>query len=98
MMYAVIRAGGEALHFIAELNPYNLQTLRDYARGIARDRGPAELRISFDATDEIALRQLGERWLPRLAASGVSLFLEPLNGTAAAARPPSAEPYLLQAG
>ena len=51
MMYAVIRARGEALHFIAEMSPYNLQTLRDYVRAIARDRGSAELRISFDASD-----------------------------------------------
>ena len=95
-MYALIRARGEALHFIAELTPYNLQTLRDYVHAIARDRGAAELRISFDAADETALRRFGERWLPRLAAAGVSLHMERI--TAAPPMPPFDLPHQLQAG
>ena len=97
-MYALIRARGEALHFIAELTPYNLQTLRDYVRAIARDRGPAELRISFDAADETALQRFGERWLSRLAADGVSLHMERIPAATPEPARPVAAHHSLQAG
>ena len=76
MLYAVIRSRNEALHFIAELNPYNLETLRDYARGTSRECGSTDLKIAVPAADQKTLRRYTRGWRSRLNKAGVSVSIE----------------------
>ena len=39
MLHAVIRSGRDAMHFFAEVNGYNLQTLQQHVRQTSREDG-----------------------------------------------------------
>ena len=70
MLHAVIRSGREALHFFGEVNPYNLQTLRDHVRQSAREDRTIQIRVEVDPKDRLTFDHLAATWLPRVQDSG----------------------------
>jgi uncharacterized protein (DUF2267 family) len=76
MLHATIRSHGEALHFIAELDHYNLQTLRQHLQGALADRGSAELHVRIDADQRRDWEKRTQRWLSRLVQAGVPIHVE----------------------
>ncbi len=79
MLHAVIRSGRDALHFIAEVNGYNLQTLRQHVRQTSREDGPVHLRVEIDADDQAAFVHYANRWLRGLSQRGTAVEVEVLD-------------------
>ncbi len=78
MLHAVIRNDHDALHFVAEVNAYNLETLEVHARGMATLGGTVHLDIEVDAADRSYLARRGQRWMKRLSKlAGVSVNIAP---------------------
>jgi hypothetical protein len=73
MLHAVIRSGREALHFFGEVNPYNLQTLRDHVRQSVREHQPVQVRVEIDPRDRLAFDQLASKWLLSVQGSGAAV-------------------------
>jgi len=70
MMHAVIRTSNDCIHLIGHVDGYNIESLRDHVRGMAR-HGDVSLWIELAPGDDEALKRLAGRWLDRLARSGV---------------------------
>jgi len=77
MLHAVIRNREDALHFLAEVNAYNLKTLEQHAREMAKLCATV-VDIELDPADRDYLNGRGQRWIKRLAAlDGLSINLSP---------------------
>jgi hypothetical protein len=70
MLHAVIRSDRSALHFFGEVNGYNVQTLRQYARHSAADDGALQVHLRIAANDRPAFVKHTRRWLRGLARAG----------------------------
>jgi hypothetical protein len=93
MMHATVRSQRGALHFIGEVNPYNLEVLRQYLRDTSREEGGVSLRIAVDADDQQAFAEQARRWLAGLGRLGVAVELQKAgDGTAPKPSLPSAPP------
>jgi hypothetical protein len=84
MLHAHIRTPHDAFHFIAEVNPYNLQTLRQHLRQSLREEGPLHVSLQIDPTDQSAFARYTARWLPQIIAAG--------NAVEVNVAPPAVEP------
>lgn len=88
MLHARIGTQHDALHFIAEVNPYNLQTLRQHVRQSLRDDAQLKLSLAIDLADQPAFARYTARWLPQLIEAGTVVEMEvsppivPAGGTA----------------
>jgi hypothetical protein len=69
MMHAVIRNGNDALHLIGHVDAYNLESLRDHTKAMAR-AGGLSVVIDVSPSDEERLTQTAGRWLDRLSRAG----------------------------
>jgi hypothetical protein len=77
MLHAVIRNRDDAMHFLAEVNAYNLKTLEQHARAMARSCETV-VDIELDPADRDYLIRRGQRWMQRLAnLDGVSVNIAP---------------------
>lgn len=76
MFHAVVRSGNDALHFIAEIDGYNLQTLQQYVRGAVEESGTAELFVEVDSPEQAGWERQTRRWLSRLCRNGVQVHVE----------------------
>ena len=76
MLHARIRTPHDAFHFIAEVTPYNLQTLRQHVRQSLREDGQLTISMRIDPADEIAFALATSHWLPALIAAGARVELD----------------------
>jgi len=76
MLHAVIRSSRDAMHFFAEVNGYNLQTLRQHVRQTNREDGPVHLRVEIDPHDQAAFVHYSTRWLRALSQRGAAVEVE----------------------
>jgi hypothetical protein len=76
MFHARICTTHDAFHFIAEVNPYNLQTLRHHVRQSIREDGPLKISLQVDAPDQRAFVRYTARWLPGLIAAGTQVEMD----------------------
>jgi hypothetical protein len=76
-MYAVIRTDHDALHFIGKLDAYNVESLREHARAMRRDRDAVEAWISVDPAERRGLGSIADRWFAGFEADGVRVQLAP---------------------
>jgi hypothetical protein len=67
------------LNFIAEVNPYNLRTLRQHVRQSLRDEGQLRLSVELEPADQSAFARYTAGWLPQLIRAGtrVEVALSP---------------------
>lgn len=73
-MHAVVRGSHATVHFIGNVEPYDLETLGEHATAAAahrEGRRPVELEIRVMGGEEVALRQTAGRMLGRLEHDGV---------------------------
>jgi len=75
MLHARIRTGRDAFHFIAEVNAYNLQTLRQHVRQSLRESDDLALSMRIDRADQPAFERHTARWLPALIKAGTCVEL-----------------------
>lgn len=73
MMHARISTEHDAFHFFGEVNPYNLETLRQHVRQTMHDDGGIRLLVEIEPADQRAFNQRTARWLPRLVATGTDV-------------------------
>jgi len=76
MLHAHIRTPHDAFHFIAEVNPYNLQTLHQHVRQSLREEGQLQISVQIDSTDQSAFARYTARWLPQLIAAGTAVEVD----------------------
>jgi hypothetical protein len=76
-MYAVIRTDHDALHFIGKLDAYNVESLREHARAMRRDRSAVVAWISIDPAERRGLGSVADRWFAGFEADGVRVELAP---------------------
>lgn len=76
MFHARICTTHDAFHLIAEVNPYNLQTLRHHVSQSIREDGPLKISLQVDAPDQRAFVRYTARWLPGLIASGTQVEMD----------------------
>jgi hypothetical protein len=76
MLHARIRTPHDAFHFIAEVTPYNLQTLRQHVRQSLREDGQLTISMRIDPSDEIPFALATSNWLPALIAAGARVELD----------------------
>ena len=74
MMHAVIRNGHDSLHLIGHVDAYNLESLRDHTKAMARNGGLSVV-IEVSPADERRLAEQAGRWLDRLARDGVPVLV-----------------------
>jgi hypothetical protein len=75
MLHARIRTTHDAFHFIAEVNAYNLQTLRQHVRQSLREDGQLTISMRIDPSDQRAFERYTAPWLPALIESGTPVEL-----------------------
>ena len=81
MLHATIRCGGSTVHFIGDVNEYNLETLVDHARyGLAHGEA-VSMRVELDSVDHETFLARSQRWMRRLTKSGVQIDVA-VNGDA----------------
>jgi hypothetical protein len=76
MIHAQIRTAHDAMHFFAEVNPYNLQTLRQHVKQRLHDDGPLTISLQIDPSDERAFTRYTSSWLPALIEAGTAVELD----------------------
>lgn len=76
MLHARIRTPHDAFHFIAEVNPYNLQTLRQHMRQSLREDGQLRISVAIDPADQPAFARYTARWLPQLIEAGMVVEMD----------------------
>ena len=79
MLHAVIRSSRDAIHFFAEVNGYNLQTLQQHVRQSSRNDGPVHLRVEVDPHDRAAFMRYTARWLRALSRRGTAVQVKVLE-------------------
>lgn len=87
MFHAVVRSGRDALHFIAEIDGYNLATLQQHVRGAVQDSGTAELFVEVDSPEQGGWERHTRRWLSQLARNGVRVHVETVPATVSIPKP-----------
>ena len=70
MFHARICTSLDAFHLIAEVTPYNLQTLRQHVHQSIRENGPLTISLQIDPSDRRSFARHTAHWLPRLIATG----------------------------
>jgi hypothetical protein len=76
MLHARIRTADDAFHFIAEVNSYNLQTLRQHLRQSLREGAQVQLSLHVDAPDELEFARYTAGWLPELIEAGIVVDMD----------------------
>lgn len=76
MLHARISTQYDSFHFIAEVNPYNLQTLRQHVRQSLRDDAQLKVSVAIDVADQPAFARYTARWLPQLIEAGTVAEVE----------------------
>jgi hypothetical protein len=76
MFHARIRSPYDAFHFIGEVTPYNMQTLRQHVRQSLREHGRLTISLELDSRDEPAFAHYTARWLPQLFDAGTEVEVE----------------------
>jgi hypothetical protein len=76
MFHARICTAHDAFHIIAEVNPYNLQTLRHHLRQSMREGDHVKLSLQIDPSDRRNFDRFTARWLPGLIASGTEVEMD----------------------
>lgn len=76
MFHARICTPNDAFHFIAEVNSYNLQTLRYHLRQTMREDAHVKLSLQIDPSDERNFARYTARWLPGLIAAGTEVEMD----------------------
>jgi hypothetical protein len=87
MLRAIIRSGNDALHFIGDLNGYNLQTLQMHARGALRESGCVQVELELEECDATTWKHFERGWLARMDRAGVDVLVH-----AETCEPPAASP------
>lgn len=79
MFHVRISTEQGALNFIAEVNSYNLQTLRQHVKESLRDDRTLSLSVELEPSDQRAFTRYTAGWLPRLIKAGtrVDVALSP---------------------
>jgi hypothetical protein len=73
MLHATIRCGESTVHFIGDVDEYNLETLVDHARyGLAHGES-VSMRVEIDSGDHETFLARSQRWMRRLTRSGVHI-------------------------
>jgi hypothetical protein len=102
MLRAVVRSGREAIHFIGDLNGYNLQTLQLHARGARRDGAAVRVEVELDDGDAALWRRYARTWLQRMRRAGVTVFVRGEGAARGAVEfaegAPAAPPWRTSAG
>ncbi len=81
MFCATIETDRDSLHFIAELDAYNIETLQQYIRSSKRESTSVRLRFEISEGDKRAFVLHARRWLLRLQrAPGIRVHLAGLAG------------------
>jgi hypothetical protein len=80
MLRAIIRSGNEALHFIGDLNGYNLQTLQMHARGALKESGCVHVELELDESDAATWKHFERGWLARMDRAGVDVLVHAETG------------------
>lgn len=76
MFHASVETERDTFHFIAELDPYNLETLQQYVRSLRRESGLVRLRFEIGEGDKRAFILFARSWLKRLQRdAGVDVHL-----------------------
>ena len=89
MLRAIIRSGHEALHFIGDLNGYNLQTLQLHARSALKEIGSARVELELDESDAVTWKHYERAWLARMDRAGVTVLVRAkASGPQSAPSPP----------
>jgi hypothetical protein len=70
MLHAVIRSEGGAFHFIGEVTPYNLQTLRLHMRDRLHDGSGLRVCFEMDPEDQPAFARHAGKLLAKLRRAG----------------------------
>lgn len=73
MFHAHVRTAHDAFHLIAEVNSYNLQTLRQHMRQSIREDGQVKISVRIDSSDQPAFARHTANWLPKLIAAGTQV-------------------------
>lgn len=73
MFHAHIRTAHDAFHLIAEVNSYNLQTLRQHMRQTIREDGQVKISVQIDSSDQPAFARHTANWLPKLIEAGTQV-------------------------
>lgn len=76
MLHARIRTSHDAFHFIAEVNSYNLQTLRQHLRQSIRESAEVKLSLLLEACDEPDFARYTAGWLPDLIQAGIKVEMD----------------------
>ena len=76
MFHAHIRTAHDAFHFIAEVNSYNLQTLRQHVRQSIREEGALSISVQIDSSDQRAFARHTAAWLPQLIETGTQVEVD----------------------
>lgn len=71
MLHAVIRSDHDALHFIGEVNLYNLETVEQHVRSYLKEGDRLELRFEVDPKDRRRFEQQAGPFLSRYTSSGI---------------------------
>lgn len=75
MIRAVVRSGERELHFVGEMNGYNLETLEEYARATLTEWGSADVDLQIDSADFWTWNRRASRWLARLSRAGAAVHV-----------------------
>jgi hypothetical protein len=73
MFHAVVRTRGSVLHLLAELDPYDLETLRQHIVLALRENPPVHVAIGVEAHEPEELQGRLRRWARRLEGSGAAV-------------------------
>ena len=76
MFHARIRTPNDVFHLIAEVNSYNLQTLRQHLRQSLREDGSLQISVLLDPGDQRAFARYTSRWLPKMIETGAQVAVE----------------------
>lgn len=88
MLHVRIRSPHDAFHFIGEVNPYNLQTLRHHIRQSLRENGRLTVAVQIDPADEPLFSRYAASWLHELGDRGTAVHVDATPLGAAALREP----------
>jgi hypothetical protein len=73
MLHAVIRSGQGAVHVIGDISEYNLETLVEHARYSLAHGDTVSMKVEVDASERELFLTRSQRWMQRLARSGVEV-------------------------
>lgn len=90
MLHAVIRSGDHFVHMIGDLTEYNLETLVEHAHHGLACGEDVSVRVELDFADRDEFLARSQRWMRRLARSGVRVDVDVVQApTTGSTRPSS---------